>query len=396
MKFVTVFECGGTERQFLNLGLALDRRGFEVRFGCLHQKGRLLAEIEAHRIPITEYRIRSLYSVGAATRILALARDLARERVDVMHAYNLYGNVFAVPAAKLAGVPVVIAAIRDCGVYLNKWKRYVQRRACALADLILVNASSVKEWLVSDGYDPGHIAVIRNGIDIDGLERGQLRAGDFRRELGVPEGVPLLSMIARLCPSKGIEDAIDAMAVVRMRHPEARLLVVGEALQSRNGELHQDGQYRAILEARARALGLADRIVFLGYRQDVAAILAAVSIAIQPSLTEGLSNSILEAMAAGRAVIATPVGGTPEVIHHERTGLLVPVRQPRALGEAASALLDDPARRQALGTAARTLIHSRFSVTAMVDATERVYRDLLERKRTRPVGQASQSAVSVR
>jgi glycosyltransferase involved in cell wall biosynthesis len=201
----------------------------------------------------------------------------------------------------------------------------------------------------------------------------------------------MLATVARLCPSKGIEDSIDAMAVIHQRHPGARLLIVGEALQSTGGQLSVDGHYRGRLEERARALGLADRILFLGYRADVPAILREASVVLQPSLTEGLSNSILEAMAAGRSVVATPVGGTPELIEDGVTGVLTPVSHPHALGEAVSALIEEPGRREALGARARAFVHGRFSVQAMVDQTEQVYRQLLARKRPRTLGRAPQS-----
>jgi glycosyltransferase involved in cell wall biosynthesis len=393
MKFVTVFESGGTERQFINLGLALDERGFDVRFGCLRQSGRLLEELQARQIPVREYRIRSLYSARAAVQMLRLSRDLAREQVDVVHAYNLYGNVFAVPAAKLAGVPVVIAAVRDCGVYLDPWKQRVQRFACALADLVLVNASGVKDWLTTDGVDPGKIVVIGNGVDLDRFQR-ESAGTDIRQELGIPADAPLLSTIARLCPTKGFDDVIGAMASIHAERPDAHLIVVGEALKSARGELHPDDSYRERLEARARALGVAQHVHFLGYRDDVPAILRQVTVSVQPSHTEGLSNSILEAMAAGRAVVATPVGGTPEIIHDGVTGVLTPVRDPQALAAAVCRMLADGGAREAFGRAAHALVRDQYSVPAMTDATARVYRDMLVRKR-RGAGQHTPSTVSI-
>jgi glycosyltransferase involved in cell wall biosynthesis len=382
MKFVTVFECGGTERQFLNLGLALDRRGFDLQFGCLRGSGRLLSELGGTHIPLREYRMHSFYSARFLIQQLSLARDLARDRVDIVHAYNLYGNVFAVPAARMAGVPAVIAAVRDLGVYLDGWKRRVQRTACLFADLVLVNADSIKDWLVSDGYPPDKIVVIRNGINLSRFSESR-RTGRIRHELGIPAGAPLLSTIARLCPSKGAAVSIDAMPMIHARHPDARLLIVGEGLKSTRGELHVDDTFQSSLAARARALGVDHRVIFTGYRPDIPDILRDVDVSMQPSYTEGLSNSVLEAMAAGVAVVATPVGGTPEVLRDDEHGCLTPVGDARALAGAVCALIEDPARRARLGRAARELVHARFSVERMVEATERVYRDLLERKRRR-------------
>ena len=384
MKFVTVFECGGTERQFLNLGLALEGRGFDLRFGCLRKSGRLLEELIARNIPVDEYPLRSLYSARCLQKQVELARDLVRQRTEIVHAYNLYGNVFAVPAARMAGVPLVIAGIRDQGVYLTPWKRRVQRMACRMADLVVVNAQAIKDWLVSDGYAPEKIVVIRNGIDLAKMN-GELVPGGaaLRREFGIPPTAPLISTIARLCPSKGFDVALEALPHIHARYPDARLLIVGEGLRSVNGSLVPDHTYRRELEFKAQSLGVADRVVFAGYRQDVPSILRQVDLSVQPSHTEGLSNSVLEAMAAGAAVVATPVGGTPEVMTHGETGWLTPPGNAKALADGVCLLLDDPARRRRLGDAAAQHIRDRYSVAHMVDATARLYRDMLARKRAR-------------
>lgn len=382
MQFLTVFESGGTERQGLNLGLALARRGRAVQFGCLKRSGRLLEELERNGIPVREYPLRSMYSARVAREAIRLGRDLIHDKVEVLHAYNLYGNVFAVPAAKLAGVPLVIAGVRDVGVYLDDRKRRVQRLACRFADLILVNAEGIRAWLVSDGYPHDRIEVIPNGVDVTRFEE---QPGDetfsIRRELGIPPDAPLVSTIARLCPSKGFEDAIDAMARIHAVRPDVHHLIAGEALVSKNGELYPSMEYRKKLEARAWGHGIAHRVHFLGYRSDVPLILREVAVSMQPSLTEGLSNSVLEAMAAGRAVVATPVGGTPEVIKDGATGWITPVQDPRALADIVLRLLDDPGARRQVGDAARRLVLERLSVPAMVEATERIYQERLERKR---------------
>lgn len=377
-QFLAVFESGGTERQVLNLSFGLDDCGFHVSFGCLRRAGRLLHEVEDRGLPVREYRMRSFYSSRFLQQEVAFARQLARDRTQVMHAYNLWGNVFAIPAARLAGVPVVVAGIRDCGLYLTDWTRRVQRHVCGLADHIVVNAQRIKDWLVDDGYEAGRITVIHNGLDLGRFLRDDgSDAATLRREFGVPDRAPLISIVARMCPSKGFDDVIEAMPVVLARYPEARLLVVGEGLKSVDGTLRRDTTYQEALAARARALGVHGRVIFTGYRSDVPAIFRAVTLDVQPSRTEGLSNSVLEGMASGAAMIATPVGGTPEVMRHDHTGWLVPVQNPPALGDAICRLLADPARRQRLGLAARAYVRETHTIDRLVSRTADLYRDLL-------------------
>ncbi len=377
-QFLPVFESGGTERQVLNLGLGLDGRGFPVSFGCLRRAGRLLHEVESRGLTVREYRMRSFYSARFLRQQVAFARQLAADGTRVMHAYNLWGNVFAIPAARLAGVPLVVAGIRDCGLYLTDWTRFVQRQACRLADHVIVNAQRIKDWLVDDGYDAGRISVIHNGLDLTRFLRDDgPDPAAIRREFHVPPGVPLVSMVARRCPSKGFDDLIEAMPVVLARYPEARLLVVGEGLKSVDGVLRPDTTYRDRLARRAAELGVGHCVIFTGYRADTPAIFRAATVDVQPSRTEGLSNSVLEGMAAGAAVIATPVGGTPEVMAHDRTGWIVPVQNPPALGEAICRLIGDPARRARLGEAARAYARETHTVERLVDRTAALYRDLL-------------------
>jgi glycosyltransferase involved in cell wall biosynthesis len=384
MQFLPVFESGGTERQVLNLGLGLHDRGVEVTFGCLRRSGRLLREVQARGLPVHEYRMRSFYSGRFLRQEVSLARELAREGTDVVHTYNLWGNVFAIPAARLAGVPVVVAGIRDCGLYLTDWTRRVQRHVCRLADHIVVNAHGIKDWLVGDGYPADRITVIPNGLDLGRFVRDEgPDPRSLRRELGVPGDVPLLSIVARMCPSKGFEDLIEAMPVVLARYPEARLLVVGEGLKSVDGRLQQDASFQARLAQRASDLGVQRRVIFTGFRPDVGAIFRAATIDVQPSRTEGLSNSVLEAMASGAAVIATPVGGTPEVMTHDVNGWIVPVQNPPALGDAICRLLADPERRRRLGQAARAHVMATYTIERLVDRTADLYRDLLAQGRRR-------------
>jgi glycosyltransferase involved in cell wall biosynthesis len=381
IKFVALFGCGGTERQFVNLGLSLDRDRFDLRFACMKRWGHFLSEVVDQGIPVREYPISRFASARCVAQQLRLAREIAAHHIEIVHAYNFYGNVFAVPAAKLASAPVIIAAIRDQGAYLTARQKAVQRHVCRLADCVLVNAAAIRDWLVDEGYDPRKIVVIRNGINLARFPAG-CSADDLRRQIGFPAGVPVAASVSRLNRTKGLEHFLDAAALVSRDHPDLHVLIVGEGMTTRDGKVAPDDAYQSSLVERAKRLGLGQRIVFTGYRDDVPALLSQVSMSVLPSLTEGLSNVVLESMAAGVPVVATSVGGTPEVIEEGRTGLLVPPADPAALARAMTHLLNEPGLAAHMGRSGRRVIEEKFSMQQMVRNTEQLYSDLLAKRRT--------------
>ncbi len=369
--FMTLFAIGGTERHVASLADGLDHSRFELEFGCLRRSGEFLEQLEARGLPVREYAVARLYGPHALAQQLRFARHLRRQRIQIMHSYNFYPNVFAIPAARLARTPVVVASIRDTGAHLTPRQLRVQRLACRLADHILVNAEAVRQWLTDEGYNPSRISVIRNGLD---LSRFASRGEDtsLRRELGIPDGAPLVAMLSRLSRMKGVEDFLDAAATVAARFQTAHFLVIGD-------NINPDGsEYRRELESRAARLGLKDRVVFTGFRLDVPRLLSAVTVSVLPSLSEGLSNTILESMAAGAPVVATRVGGSPEALEDGVDGLLVPPRDSAALSRTISWVLEHPEAAREMGRRARARVAQEFSLVRMIRETECLYARLLE------------------
>src|SRR5581483_7063220 len=176
---------------------------FELEFACLRRWGPFIEELEQRRIPLSEYAVSTFRSLGAVTQQARLARHITRRGIQIVHAYNFYGNVFAIPPARLVA-PVVIASIRDCAPYLTGMQKRVQRYACQFADCVLVNADAVKQWLVGEGYDQSKIVVIRNGVDL--ARFSGTPAGDrLRQELGLAANTRLVAVVSRLSPLKGLE-----------------------------------------------------------------------------------------------------------------------------------------------------------------------------------------------
>jgi glycosyltransferase involved in cell wall biosynthesis len=377
LKFLTKFAVGGTERQFVYLAKGIDKKRFNLRVGCLSREGDFLKDIEALNIPVSEYPIRSLYSPRMIHGQWRLAQDLRRQRVQLVHAYGFYPNVFSVPAARFAGC-IAIASVRDTGVFSSqvKLKTLFQKAACLLADRVIANSCAVRAWLVGLGVNQNHIDLIPNGIVLDGRPE---RPADFpiRRGLRIDPNVPVIAVVSRLNPRKGLEYFLEAAAIAARRFPAARFLIVGGSC---------DSTYQSSLEKRAGDLMIASKLIFTGERQDVKEILRETNLAVLPSLSEGMSNFLLEAMAVGLPAVATNVGGNPEIVQHDKTGLLVPARDAQALSDAMIRILERPELGCRFGAAGFQRVSAHFSLTSTVRRTEELYTSLLEQRMWRHAG----------
>lgn len=367
LTLVTNFKIGGTERQVANIALGIDPLRFDLHLACMRNFGELSRELESLPVPRPEFDIGSLYSARTCWQGFRMLRYVRKNRIQIVHSYGFYPNVFTVAAARLAGKAIVIASIRDLGDDLTPRQRNLQRAVCRWADCILVNAEAIRQRLISEGYRPDNIVVIRNGIMLSRFDeaRSAREARNVRRELGLPASCPIVVVFCRLNQMKGVDYFLQAAAIVARQHPDVRFLIAG------------DGAHKYQLEREAAEIGLADRAVFTGFRCDVPALLAEASLSVLPSLSEGLSNSLLESMAARVPAIAARVGGNPEVIEHEATGLLVAPRDSAALAGAMIRLLENPELAMRFGEAGRRRVEEHFSVERVVRDTERLYRDLI-------------------
>ncbi len=377
LKTVTNFNPGGTEGQIHNLVRHLDRSQFDVQFACLKKFGQFLSEVQEWNIAVEEFPISGFYRPDTFRQLLRLAHHMHKKRIEVAHSYNFYANVLAIPAARLAGVPLVLASVRDRGVYLTPAQKHVQKQACRMADGILVNADSIRDWLQDEGYPSDRIHVIKNGIDLD-LYKDAKTDSDVSEQYGIPSGARLVIMVARLNAQKGIDELLLAAVPVFQELPDVHFLIVGEKLDFKANVIEVDTDYQKELEEKTVQLGIGSRVHFAGHRTDVPGLLALSSLSVLPSYSEGLSNTILESMAAGRAIVATRVGGNPELVQDGVNGLLIPPRDPEALASAITRILSDPGMAERFGSESLRIARTRHSMTGMVGATEALYTSLLE------------------
>ncbi|HEY2989029.1 MAG TPA: GT4 family glycosyltransferase PelF [Candidatus Binatia bacterium] len=367
--FLNCFDIGGTERHVVSLARRLDAATFELNLGCMYKTGPFLKDIERLHIPVAEYTVRTLRSHRFIKEQIRCAADMRRNHIQLVHTYGFYPNVFAIPAARLARVPIVIASIRDTlTLDLSPMRCRAQQFVCRLADCILVNATAIRRRLISEGYNRDKIHVIKNGIDLSRFVRRPDNSG-LRSEFGLSPSTPLVIVLSRLSKIKGIEYFLEAAAILAQRFDDARFLIVGD--------LKDDPAYRAQLERLAIDLGVGQRVIFTGFRLDVAELLSEANVSVLPSLTEGLSNTLLESMAAGLPVVATNVGGNSEIVEDGITGFLVPPKDPGALAQSISALLANRETARRFGEAGRERVAQHFSLERMVAATEDLYLRLL-------------------
>lgn len=348
---LTSFDAGGTERQMTELIARLDRQRFAVHVACFRREGQWRGTVERAAASVTAFPLRSFASPSTLTRLADFARWCRRERIAVVQACDFYANVFALSGAAIARVPVRIGSRRDILLPRRSAGQHrLQRYAYRLATRVVANSRAAAAQVMAEHVPERRVSVIPNGIDL---------ARYPPREAGRPRRV--ITTVANLRAEKGHDVLLEAAAIVCRAYPSVCFQFVG------------DGLMRDAREQQARDLGIAGQVSFLGHREDIAELLAASDLFVLPSRTEAFPNGLVEGMAAGLPSIASDVGGIPELIQHDRNGLLVPPGDPVALAHAITALLSDELRAAALGHSARTTIESRYSFDRMVAAFESMY-----------------------
>jgi glycosyltransferase involved in cell wall biosynthesis len=292
-------------------------------------------------------------------------------------------EVIGARAAMAAETPVVMATVHSSRIR-SPIDIATLAALTPVMDRLIVPSGAIAAKVRAEGRGGAQFTIIPNGVDLARFDL-PLTECALRREFGIPDGAPVLGVIARLEPEKGHRYLVDAMPAILRGAPETWLVIVGEG--SLDAELR--GQ-AAALPRPAR-----DRIVFTGRREDVAAITGEIDVAVLPSLREAQGISILEAMARRRPVVASAVGGIPEVLTDGLDGLLVPPADPAALAAACIRLACSPALRRQLGDAGRATVEARFSLDAMVHRIEAVYDEELVRAGALPSRRAPGPAALV-
>ncbi|HEU5102196.1 MAG TPA: glycosyltransferase [Roseiflexaceae bacterium] len=356
---------GGAEQAMLHLLAGTDRQRWHPVL-LYHPSPGIAPLLErAHQINVELRPVPALpLGLVGALRIPQFASALRARRPDVFHAHLTWPLAckYGLVAASLACVPAVIATVQ---LFMNlpydRSTRLQQRLIASRVDAYVAVSCHVARQLRQTFHIPRHkVKVIHNAVPLTPYLHGASTAG---ASLADDSNLPSVLTVARLDEQKGLDYLLAAAALI----PDARFFVAG------------DGPERARLEAYARALGLDDRVAFLGYRSDIPDLLSNCDLFVLPSLFEGLPLSILEAMVAGKPVITSAIGGTDEVVIHEQTGLLVPPGEPIALARAIRAILDNPPLGARLAQAGQARVRQQFAAETMIQHVTQLYEEVLGR-----------------
>lgn len=356
---INTLETGGSERQFVTLANALESDRFSISLGCLKAIGPLVSEVDQ----LSEFPPGgSLFGFESWRARLALSRFLRRRKITVAHSFDFYTNLMLIPAARLAGVPVVVGSHRQLGDLLTGRQFHAQNAMFRLCDCVVSNSQAAAERLRRAGLAPEKLTVIANGISEDFFKKAS-------PVLPPDPAVVRVGLISRMNHQDKHHDVfIRVAARLAPQFPQLRFVLAG------------DGPLRPDLESLVQQLDLSSRIIFLGDCRDVPAVLAALDVSVLPSSSESLSNVIMESMAAGLPVVASDAGGNPELVQDGTTGFLFPCGDEERFTKALQVLVTRPELRKQFGNSARAVAQAEYAIPRVRSQYQDLYIGALVKK----------------
>lgn len=348
------------------------RRGWKV-FVNSSTKGDFTEMIKDKCEEIYYFNTNKFYKINNAIK---LSKVIKKEGIDLIHSHTPFAGTFLTRiAGKLSGIPVITHAhARDClnpnplvkrlEIFLNKVS---SRLAC---NKIIAVSNAIKEAFVNQGHEESKIEVVHNGIDLK-KSKSERNPEELREEPNIKYGQKVIGEVGRLCKQKGQHILIKAAPKVIKKFSDTCFVLVGE-------DLEQGGQYKKNLIAITKKIGVRNRFIFTGYRDDIEDLLDTFDLFVLPSSMEGLPVVILEAMAASAPVVATSVGGNSEVVIDGETGTIIPPENPEALAEAIIYHLENPEISKEMGQRGYERVKKHFSKDKMVKKTFQVYEGIIQ------------------
>jgi len=357
---------GGGERVLLSVLQALPKDRFRVSlatFSCELDR----PAMDRLPCPVHVFPMKRTYGIDSLRMAMAFRRLLRDEQVDIVQTMFESSDLWAGLVTKATSKAKLISSRRDLGILRSTKHRVAYRLLAGLPDRVLAVSDQVRRFCIeADGLPPERVFTLYNGIAVEAASESAW--SKLRQELRIPAGVPVITTVGNLRRVKGADLLVRAAATVRDRFPDAIFLICGSALEA---------DYVSQLRELIRELRLETHVCLLGGQEQVPSILALTTVFALPSRSEGFSNALIEAMAAGLPCVATNVGGNNEAITDGEDGILVPPDSPAALAEAICYLLDHPTAAAEMGAKARITCEKRFTIEAMMHELVRTYEEVV-------------------
>ena len=360
MHLIDSFRLGGSESQALNLYLEMkESRLFDPRLACLHRSGALLLKLPSdERSAVPEFKLNSFYDVQMAHQLCSFVRLLRKDAIRVVHTHDFYTNIFGMIGAMLAGVPIRVASRREAPKR-PRIKRFVERMAYRVSNAVIANCDRIRRDLLAEGVATEKIITIYNGVTYEPTPMESMGTACPASNGGV------VTIVANLRPVKDHATFLRAARLVVERFPRSIFMLAG------------DGELEPHLREMASALGIGDRVRFIGRCDDVPGLLDRSNVCVLSSASEGFSNAVLEYMAAGRPVVATRVGGIEEAVSDGYNGFLVDPGDYVQMADRIALLLESPGGAREMGSRSRDIVACKFSRRRQLQRVEQLYQDLL-------------------
>ena len=379
---ITRMDWGGSPDTVRLLCERLNPEIYDVRLICgptVHpskETGNFFKEFKDNIFYIP-HLMRSINIFKDSLAIFSLYRLFRKEKFDIVHTNTAKAGVLGRIAARIAGVPAIVHSSHGHNFYgyfgpiTSKMVVILERFMTHFTDKIIALTELEKKDLVAFKVtQPEKIIVINSGLELDNYRKPIIDVQDKRSELKIEQNMSVVGMISRLEPVKGPEYLVQAARLVIEGVPRVKFLIVGE------------GSLRNKLESQCKKMGILDKFIFAGWREDISQILCVLDILVLSSLNEAVGKVLIEAGACGVPVVATRVGGVPEIVKDNQTGILVPPKDADSLAQAIILLLEDRERRQNMGETAKKWVDDKFSAHRMVERISSLYSDMVKKETT--------------